>query len=229
MARSRRSRRSVAGINAAPRAAADRSPGGKPRGCSGILSIPPLRLTAVSDPHPARPSPDKQDKRTFLQKVAEFIHPGPDSTAELIETLADAEDNDIIGPESRVMLEGVIRMAGLTAGDVMVAAPRMARDMTLHTTRSCTSSHDGALALTGTTSHRESLDPMAKDAKAAEFDGRQSRACCAGGLRPGEQGPDDLLRRSAQPQTLAISHRHSAAWPDDHIEDVLEQPSARRG
>jgi magnesium and cobalt transporter len=79
----------------------------------------------VSDPHPARAAPEKQDKRTFLQKVAEFIHPGPDSKAELIETLADAEDNDIIGAESRVMLEGVIRMAELTAGDVMVAAPRM--------------------------------------------------------------------------------------------------------
>lgn len=81
----------------------------------------------MSDPHPARAAHDKQDKRTFLQKVAEFIHPGPDSKAELIETLADAEDNDIIGPESRVMLEGVIRMAELTAGDVMVAAPRMDR------------------------------------------------------------------------------------------------------
>jgi magnesium and cobalt transporter len=79
----------------------------------------------VSDPHPARTAHEKQDKRTFLQKVAEFIHPGPDSKAELIETLADAEDNDIIGPESRVMLEGVIKMAELTAGDVMVAAPRM--------------------------------------------------------------------------------------------------------
>jgi magnesium and cobalt transporter len=79
----------------------------------------------VSDPHPARAALEKQDKRTFLQKVAEFIHPGPDSKAELIETLAEAEDNDIIGAESRVMLEGVIRMAELTAGDVMVAAPRM--------------------------------------------------------------------------------------------------------
>jgi magnesium and cobalt transporter len=84
-----------------------------------------FRLTAVSDPHPARPAHEKQDKRTFLQKLAEFIHPGPDSKAELIETLADAEEADIIGPESRVMLEGVIRMAELTAGDVMVAAPRM--------------------------------------------------------------------------------------------------------
>ena len=83
-----------------------------------------IALTLVSDPHPARHI-DKEDKRTFLQKLAEFIHPGPDSTAELIETLAEAEDNKIIGNESRLMLEGVIRMADMTAGDVMVAATRM--------------------------------------------------------------------------------------------------------
>lgn len=68
---------------------------------------------------------DREDKRTFLQKLAEFIHPGPDSTDELIETLAEAQDNNIIGAESRAMLEGVIRMADMTAGDVMVAATRM--------------------------------------------------------------------------------------------------------
>ena len=78
----------------------------------------------MSDPHPSRLS-EKEDKRTFLQKLAEFIHPGPDSTAELIETLAEAEDNKIIGNESRLMLEGVIRMADMTAGDVMVPATRM--------------------------------------------------------------------------------------------------------
>jgi len=66
-----------------------------------------------------------EDKRGFLQRLAEFIHPGPDSKDELIETLAEAEDNDIINAESRVMLEGVIRIADMTAGDVMVAAPRM--------------------------------------------------------------------------------------------------------
>lgn len=81
----------------------------------------------MSDPHPAHPGrpPEREDKRTFLQKVAEFIHPGPDSREELIETLADAEDNDVIGAESRVMLERVIRMADMSARDVMVATPRM--------------------------------------------------------------------------------------------------------
>ncbi|MEY2772115.1 MAG: Magnesium and cobalt efflux protein CorC [Pseudomonadota bacterium] len=78
----------------------------------------------VSDPHPARAT-DRVDKRGFLQKLAEFLHPGPDSRDELIETLVEAEDNRIINHESRQMLEGVIRMADMTAGDVMVAAPRM--------------------------------------------------------------------------------------------------------
>ena len=78
----------------------------------------------MSDPHPAR-LPEKEDKRSFLQKVAEFIHPAPESPDELIETLAEAEDNQVIGTESRVMLERVIRMADMSAGEVMVAAPRM--------------------------------------------------------------------------------------------------------
>jgi magnesium and cobalt transporter len=82
----------------------------------------------VSDSQPARLSaqtPERADKRSFLQKLAEFIHPGPDSTQELIDTLVEAEDNQIIGAESRAMLEGVIRMADMSAGDVMVPATRM--------------------------------------------------------------------------------------------------------
>ena len=78
----------------------------------------------MSDPYPAPPA-KFEDKRTFLQRLAEFISPGPDSAAELIETLVEAEDNKIIGAQSRAMLEGVIRMADMTAGDVMVAATRM--------------------------------------------------------------------------------------------------------
>jgi magnesium and cobalt transporter len=57
--------------------------------------------------------------------MLEFLHPGPDSKTELIETLADAEQRELIEPESRQMLEGVLRMAELSAGDAMVAAPRM--------------------------------------------------------------------------------------------------------
>ncbi len=82
-----------------------------------MSDIPPSHISGkVSKP---------EDKRGFLQKLAEMLHPGPDSKDELIETLVEAQDNDVIGAQSREMLEGVIRMADMTAGDVMVAAPRM--------------------------------------------------------------------------------------------------------
>ncbi|MDD4942206.1 MAG: transporter associated domain-containing protein [Rhodoferax sp.] len=77
----------------------------------------------MSDPNPTRP--EREDHRTFLQKIAEFIHPGPDSTDELLDTLVEAEHNQLIGAESRKMLEGVIRMADMSAGDVMVPSTRM--------------------------------------------------------------------------------------------------------
>jgi magnesium and cobalt transporter len=88
----------------------------------------------MSEPHPGhgtrgrhadRHQPQQADKRNLFQRIVEFVHPGPDSTDRLIETLADAEDRELIAPESRMMLEGVIRMADMTAGDVMVATPRM--------------------------------------------------------------------------------------------------------
>ena len=71
------------------------------------------------------PRIEKEDKRSLLQRLIEFIRPGPDSREELTEALADAEDNEVINAETRVMLDGVIRLSDMTAGDVMVAAPRM--------------------------------------------------------------------------------------------------------
>jgi magnesium and cobalt transporter len=65
------------------------------------------------------------DKRSFFERLVEFISPGPDSKAELIRTLAEAEDRELIEPESRLMLEGVLRMADMTAGDVMVPSVHM--------------------------------------------------------------------------------------------------------
>ncbi|MBV8122687.1 MAG: CBS domain-containing protein [Burkholderiaceae bacterium] len=86
----------------------------------------------MSEPQP-RPGPQGKnggrksatERRNLLERLLEFIHPGPESTSELFETLADAEERHLIAPESRQMLEGVLRMADLCAGDAMVAAPRM--------------------------------------------------------------------------------------------------------
>jgi magnesium and cobalt transporter len=79
----------------------------------------------MSEPHPGRGREATGERRSLLQKLVEFVNPGPDSRDELISTLAEAEHKELIAPESRMMLEGVLRMADKTAGDVMVAAPRM--------------------------------------------------------------------------------------------------------
>ncbi|PTT91745.1 magnesium/cobalt efflux protein, partial [Pelomonas sp. HMWF004] len=84
----------------------------------------------MSEPHSGRPpgrgaAKHPPEARGLLERMLEFLHPGPDSKSELMETLADAEQRELIEPESRQMLEGVLRMAELSAGDAMVAAPRM--------------------------------------------------------------------------------------------------------
>ena len=83
----------------------------------------------MSEPPSSRPSPRASatpvDRRGLFERLVEFLSPGPDSTRELLATLADAEQRALIAPESRMMLEGVLRMAEMSAGDVMVAAPRM--------------------------------------------------------------------------------------------------------
>jgi magnesium and cobalt transporter len=112
---------------------------------SVILPLVVTSGTNVSEPSPAKPprlpagpasrASDRRpgdrrsdrplDNRSLLTRLVEFISPGPDSREELIDAVAEAEDREVIGPESRAMLEGVIRMSDMTAGDVMVAAPRM--------------------------------------------------------------------------------------------------------
>ena len=86
----------------------------------------------MSDLHPARAhradrnaAAPAVERRTLFQRLVELMSPGPDSRHELLESLADAENRELIEPESRMMLEGVLRMADMIAGDVMVAAPRM--------------------------------------------------------------------------------------------------------
>jgi len=86
------------------------------------MSEPPAAraLRGVADKPAASP-----DRRNIFQKLVDLVAPGPDSRDQLMESLADAEHKELIEPESRMMLEGVIRMADMTAGDVMVPTPHM--------------------------------------------------------------------------------------------------------
>jgi magnesium and cobalt transporter len=77
----------------------------------------------VSEPPPTRSS--SHSPRSLLQRLVDFLHPGPDTPEDLRALLAQAEQRDLIGADSRDMLEGVLRIADLTAGDVMIAVRRL--------------------------------------------------------------------------------------------------------
>ena len=81
---------------------------------------PAVRAARGADKAAAAP-----ERRNLFQKLVDLVVPGPDSRDQLMESLADAEQKELIEPESRMMLEGVIRMADMTAGDVMVPTPHM--------------------------------------------------------------------------------------------------------
>ena len=64
-------------------------------------------------------------RRNLFQKFLELVSPTAGTRDQFIESLAEAEHKELIAPESRMMLEGVLRMADMTAGDVMVATRHM--------------------------------------------------------------------------------------------------------
>lgn len=167
----------------------------------------------------------------MLRKIAEFLHPGPDSKDELIEALADAHQNKIIGADSRDMLEGVIRMSELCAGDVMLPLGRM--DMI-----SIASTHDEILNSVIDTGHsrfpvydgtRENIIGilLAKDLlklqRAPELNLRTVLRTTT--FIPESKGLNELLRE------FKVNRNHMAVVVDEFgrvaglitIEDVLEQ------
>jgi len=66
-----------------------------------------------------------QVRRNLFERFVDILSPGGGTHAALLRTLADAEHRELIEPETRAMAEAVLGMAERSAGDVMVAQPRM--------------------------------------------------------------------------------------------------------
>lgn len=90
-----------------------------------VRKIRTLITEVASETHHNRIT-EKEDKRSFRQRLAQMLHPAPTNANELIDAIGDIEDNDVINADTRITLERVIRMADMTAADVMIAAPKIA-------------------------------------------------------------------------------------------------------
>ena len=80
----------------------------------------------MPEPHHRRskPSATKTESISWLQRLLHLVRPKIENTDEIIDSLAHAEERAVIATDSRLMIEGVLRMEGMTAGEVMVATPR---------------------------------------------------------------------------------------------------------
>lgn len=63
--------------------------------------------------------------QALWKKLLGKLFSKPQSKEELIELMDSAEIKDFIGPESRIMLEGVLNIGDMRVGDIMVPSPRM--------------------------------------------------------------------------------------------------------
>jgi magnesium and cobalt transporter len=63
--------------------------------------------------------------KKWRSKLLKAFQIRPKSKAMLLEVMSEAEKNSLIGPESRLMMEGVLRISEMRALDIMVAGPRI--------------------------------------------------------------------------------------------------------
>jgi len=72
-------------------------------------------------PHPSSGSSSK----SFLDKVIQIFTGEPKNKEELVEVLNDAEDRDLIKPETKQMIEGVLEVSEIHVRDIMVPRSQM--------------------------------------------------------------------------------------------------------
>ena len=63
--------------------------------------------------------------RSLFERLTSLIAPGPDSRAELLATLQDAHERNLIDADALSMIEGVFQVSELTARDIMVPRSQM--------------------------------------------------------------------------------------------------------
>jgi magnesium and cobalt transporter len=63
--------------------------------------------------------------KNWRSKIVKAFQIRPKSKEMLLEVMVEAEKNSLIGPESRLMMEGVLRISEMRAIDIMVASPRI--------------------------------------------------------------------------------------------------------
>ncbi len=72
-------------------------------------------------PHPINGSKPK----SFLKKFIQWFSPEPKNKDELVDVLADAQNRELINPETKQMIEGVLEVSEMKVRDIMIPRSQM--------------------------------------------------------------------------------------------------------
>lgn len=79
----------------------------------------------MSDDHPQNNDGPSTKKGFFTLLVNQIFHGEPKNRDDLVELIRDSEQNDLIDPDTREMLEGVINFAECRVRDIMIPRSQM--------------------------------------------------------------------------------------------------------
>ncbi|MCE1782229.1 magnesium/cobalt efflux protein, partial [Enterobacter hormaechei] len=74
----------------------------------------------MSDDHPSSNDNPSPKKGFFTLLLNQLFHGEPKSRDELVELIRDSEQNDLIDPDTRDMLEGVMDISDQRVRDIMI-------------------------------------------------------------------------------------------------------------
>jgi len=77
----------------------------------------------MSDDNPH--SSNGSSNKSFLDKIVQAFTGEPQNKEELVEVLNDAEDRDLINPETKLMIEGVLGVSEMRVRDIMIPRSQM--------------------------------------------------------------------------------------------------------
>lgn len=78
----------------------------------------------MADPAPGPRAP-QQKQKSFFERLTAFIFREPDSREDLLEALHEAHERDLLDADAMSMIEGVLQVSELRAGDLMVPRSQM--------------------------------------------------------------------------------------------------------
>lgn len=77
----------------------------------------------MSDDNPH--SSNGSNKKSFLNKIIQIFSPEPRNKNDLVNVLTDAQSRELINPETKLMIEGVLEVSEMRVRDIMIPRSQM--------------------------------------------------------------------------------------------------------